>query len=190
MSTLLYGAETWTSYAKQERQINTFYMRCLRNILGISWKDIATNERVLQIARMPSLTAMLKQRRLCWLGHVHRMDPSRLLRQIMLGAVANARRDVGRPLLRFKDCTKRDMVAFNINHNSWEKLAENRDQWRKIVKDGQQHHDEAWFGLLSDRRNKKHQNSDINDTHLFLFRCVVESAAPVSACTAIRKNAL
>ncbi|XP_045448721.1 uncharacterized protein LOC123657186 [Melitaea cinxia] len=164
LSTLLYGAETWTSYAKQERQINTFYMRCLRNILGISWKDRATNERVLQIARMPSLTAMLKQRRLRWLGHVHRMDPSRLPRQIMLGAVANARRDVGRPLLRFKDCAKRDMVAFNINHNSWEKLAENRDQWRKSVKDGQQHHDEAWFGLLSDRRNKKHQNSDISDT--------------------------
>lgn len=77
LSALLYGAETWTSYAKQERRLNNFHMRCLRNILNITWRDRVTNERVLQIAQLPSITAMLKQRRLRWLGHVHRMDATR-----------------------------------------------------------------------------------------------------------------
>ncbi|XP_047990756.1 uncharacterized protein LOC125229861 [Leguminivora glycinivorella] len=74
LSVLLYGAETWTSYANQERRLNTFHMRCLRSILDITWKDRVTNESVLDIAQLPSITALLKQRRLRWLGHVQRMD--------------------------------------------------------------------------------------------------------------------
>ncbi|KAI5642526.1 hypothetical protein NE865_05553 [Phthorimaea operculella] len=52
------------------------------------------------------------------LGHVYRMEPSRLPRRVLLGAVANAKRGVGRPMLRFKDCAKRDMAAFDIDHQS------------------------------------------------------------------------
>lgn len=153
---LLYGAETWTSYAKQERRLNTFYMRCLRNILGITWNDRVTNERVLEIAQMPSLTALLKQRRLRWLGHVHRMPPNRLPRRVLLGVIADAKRNVGRPLLRFKDCAKRDLSAFKISHKEWERLAGDRNEWRKHLKEGIKYHDKVWFGLLADRRRKKH----------------------------------
>ena len=34
ISTLLYASETWTTYAKQERRLNTFHMRSLRHILA------------------------------------------------------------------------------------------------------------------------------------------------------------
>ena len=36
ISTLLYGSETWTTYAGQERMLNTFHLRSIRRILGIS----------------------------------------------------------------------------------------------------------------------------------------------------------
>ena len=36
ISTLLYGSETWTTYARQERRLNTFHLRSIRRILGIS----------------------------------------------------------------------------------------------------------------------------------------------------------
>ena len=36
-STLLYGSETWTTYAGQERRLNTFHQRSIHHILGISW---------------------------------------------------------------------------------------------------------------------------------------------------------
>ncbi|XP_063532033.1 zonadhesin-like [Cydia strobilella] len=124
-------------------------MRCIRNILGISWKDRVTNERVLEIAKLPSLFALLKQRRLRWLGHVHRMQPSRLPRRVLLGAIADAKRSVGRPMLRNKDCAKRDMHAFNIPVHQWEKLAEDRDKWRKLVSVGSKIHDDAWFKTLA-----------------------------------------
>ncbi|KAJ2942940.1 hypothetical protein O0L34_g15130 [Tuta absoluta] len=37
LSTLLYASETWTTYTKQERQLNAFHMRCLRSILGVTF---------------------------------------------------------------------------------------------------------------------------------------------------------
>ncbi|XP_063620689.1 uncharacterized protein LOC134793093 [Cydia splendana] len=160
LSTLLYGAETWTSYANQERRLNTFHMRCLRSILNITWKDRVTNERVLEIAQLPSITALLKQRRLRWLGHVQRMDSTRLPSQIMLSQIAFKKRRIGRPLLRFKDCAKRDMVAFDIDRDTWEELASDRDGWRGTIAKGREIHDNAWFQDLARKRAKRHNPPD------------------------------
>ena len=35
LSTLLYGSESWTTYARQERRLNAFHIRCLRHLLHI-----------------------------------------------------------------------------------------------------------------------------------------------------------
>ena len=50
ISTLLYGSETWTTYAGQERRLNSFHLRSIRRILGISWQDKVTNADVLSRA--------------------------------------------------------------------------------------------------------------------------------------------
>ncbi|BHF69142.1 hypothetical protein SprV_0301218400 [Sparganum proliferum] len=39
LSTLLYGAETWTVYTKQACRLNPFPLSCLRRILRLSWQD-------------------------------------------------------------------------------------------------------------------------------------------------------
>ena len=36
ISTLLYGSDTWTTYAGQERRLNTFHLRSIRRVLVIS----------------------------------------------------------------------------------------------------------------------------------------------------------
>ena len=59
VSTLLYGSETWTTYASQERRLNSFHMRSLRRILSISWQDRVTNAEVLSRAGLPSLHTLL-----------------------------------------------------------------------------------------------------------------------------------
>ena len=50
LSTLLYGSESWTTYARQERRLNGFHLRCLRRLLHahIRWKDRVTNTEVLE----------------------------------------------------------------------------------------------------------------------------------------------
>ena len=74
LSTLLYGSETWTTYTHQEKRLNTFYLRSLRCILGISWQDKVTNTDVLSHAGLPTMYTLLRQCQLCWLGHVHHME--------------------------------------------------------------------------------------------------------------------
>ena len=66
-STLLYGSETWTTYARQERRLNRFHLISIRRILGISWQDKVTNADVLSHAGLPSIYTLLRHRRLRWL---------------------------------------------------------------------------------------------------------------------------
>ena len=80
VSILLYGSESWTMRALQEKRLNVFHMRCLRRILGITWQDKVTNKVVLEEAGIPSSYTLLKQRRMRWLGHVTRMKDGRIQR--------------------------------------------------------------------------------------------------------------
>ena len=48
---LLYGSETWTTYAKQEHRRNTFH---LRRICGIKWQDHISNTEVLKLPITPA----------------------------------------------------------------------------------------------------------------------------------------
>ena len=73
LCTLLYSGETWTLYSRQVRRLNTFNLRCLRRILGITWQDRVSNKDVLAQAGVPSRFALLSQRRLRWLGHHYEM---------------------------------------------------------------------------------------------------------------------
>ena len=70
ISTLLYGSEAWTTYAKHERKLNNFHLRSLRRILGINWSDKMPNTQVLERAGLPTMYTRLRKRRLRWLGHV------------------------------------------------------------------------------------------------------------------------
>ena len=130
ISTLLYGSESGTTYARQERRLNTFHLRSLRRILGISWQDKVTNTEVLSRAGLPSMFTLLRQRRLRWRGHVHRMQDSRIPKDLLYGELAFGRRATGRPQLRYCDVVKGDMKATNMNTESWESLADDRAKWR------------------------------------------------------------
>ena len=78
VSTLLYGSESWTLRARQERKLNAFHMRSLRRILNITWQDKVPNNTVLERAGCTSMFTLLKQRCMRWLGHVVRMDDGRV----------------------------------------------------------------------------------------------------------------
>ena len=155
ISTLMYGSEAWTTYARHERRLNSFHLRCLRRILGISWEDKVPNTDVLERAHSTSMYTMLSQRRLRWLGHVHRMDPSRLPRAVLYGELSTGSRPLGRPRLRFKDVCKRDMKLAGIDHNNWEKAATDRGVWRQTVAAGTRCAEEKHIALLQAKRQKR-----------------------------------
>ena len=133
LSTLLYGSETWTTYAHQEIRLNTFHLRSLWHILSISWQDKVTNTDVLSHAGLSTMYTLLRQCRLCWLGHVCHMEDGQILKDILYRELTSGQRSTGCPQLRYKDACKRDMKVLDININYWEDLAANHTSWRSTL---------------------------------------------------------
>ena len=82
-STLLYGCETWPLRSGDLHRLQVFDHRCLRSIGHFSWKQRITNDEVRhRIFGDPKSSRRLNQiilgTRLRWLGHVLRMNSSRL----------------------------------------------------------------------------------------------------------------
>ena len=140
LSTLLYGAETWTTYALHEKKLNAFHLRCLRRIMGINWWDRITNEEVLSRAGSRSLFQTLKIRRMRWLGHLRRIPGGRLPKDILYSELCTGSRPRGRPMLCFKDVAKRDLVALD------------RTGWRNALRKGGEALVSRWLKKLAIQR--------------------------------------
>ena len=172
LSTLLYGSESWATYARQENRLESFHLRCLRRILGITWEDRVTNISVLEQAGSLSMHLLLSQRRLRWIGHVRRMKDGRIPRDVLYGELAVGHRRTGRPMLRFKDVCKRDMKITSIATNSWETLADDRSQWRSAVREGILSGEEHRLQeLRNKRKRRKERQQGLNTSQPSTFVC-------------------
>ena len=121
LSTLLYGSESWTTYARQENRLESFHLCCLHRILGITWQDKVTNTAVLGCAGSHSIHLLLCQR---WLGHMHRMGDGRIPKDVLYGELATGHCPAGCPALHFKDVCKRDLKLADIDLGSWDQITD------------------------------------------------------------------
>ena len=176
LSTLLYSSETWTTYAAQEKRLNSFHLRCLRRILSIRWQDKIPNTVVLERAGPPSIFMLLSQRRLRWLGHVRRMADGRIPKDLLYGELSRGARSRGRPRLRFKDTCKRDLKSASIDIQSWESLAESRDSWRAAVHCGTKQAEQDRTDHLKEKRAARKRS------------CSIEQAATFHTCRLCGKD--
>ncbi|CAF3405297.1 unnamed protein product, partial [Rotaria socialis] len=71
---LLFGSEVWSLTAVQEKRISTFYMKCLRTILGLNLGDRVANITIMQLSGQPSIENLMRRNRLRWVGHANRME--------------------------------------------------------------------------------------------------------------------
>jgi len=127
-STLLYGSETWTAYARQEWKLNTFLLRNIHHILQIIWQDRVTNAKVLSQASLFSVLTVLG------LGHVRRMDEGCIPKDVLYSELTSGSRSRGQPRMRYRDVCKGDMTAIDIDTASWQDVASDRTSWRSKLK--------------------------------------------------------
>ena len=99
LSTLLYGAEAWTVYRRQLKKLHAFMMRHLRSIMRITWMDKVTNKDILERTGLPSMEDLLIRKDHRWTGHVMRMSPDMLPKQILYSQLSSGHRKRGRPLV-------------------------------------------------------------------------------------------
>ena len=102
-----------------QTRLNAFHLRCIRRILGISWQQHITNDEVLKRVGIPSMFSILAKRR---------------PKDMLYGEFATGSRPTGRPTLRYKDVSKRDLRAGDIAPTDLEALAADRNVWRLTTK--------------------------------------------------------
>nr|VZI05880.1 unnamed protein product [Spirometra erinaceieuropaei] len=134
LPTLLYGAETWTVYAKQARRLNHFHLSCLRRIWRLNWLDRIPDTDVLERTGMLSTYTMLKKMQLRWSGHLVRMDDERLSKGLFYGDVATGSCRQGGQIRQYKGTLKSSLKYLRTNPTNWEELAHDRPTWRRTVK--------------------------------------------------------
>ena len=130
--TMLYGTECTVLLQPHIDRLQSFIMRCLRIILGISVWDMKRNTTIRKLAHQQRLSSLLLARRLRFLGHISRMPGSRLPKQLLVCAPAQGARSAGGQKCRWNDLVQRDLVRCGIEQD-WRELAQDRSAWRGVV---------------------------------------------------------
>ena len=130
-STLLYACESWAVPVSFEK-LEVFQMRCLRSLCGISMLDRISNVEIRERCKMPQVSDLLKYRRLKWLAHVARMDPTRIPLQLMISTMLGTG-PRGTPLKSWNEYVRDDLDAVGHPYDWWRKC-KNREDWRAIIK--------------------------------------------------------
>jgi hypothetical protein len=74
-SIALYGAETWTLRAVDQKHLESFEMWCWRRIEKIGWTDHVRNEDVLlRVKEQRNILHEIRKRKANWIGHILRRN--------------------------------------------------------------------------------------------------------------------
>ena len=96
--------------------------------------DKVTNNDLLERTGLLSIEDLLMRKNLRWTGHLMRMSPDRLPKQVLYSHLSSGHRKRGRLRLRFKNTIKRNLKLRDIKTDSWTSLSQQRDKRRPIVK--------------------------------------------------------
>ncbi|KAK2188140.1 hypothetical protein NP493_143g02035 [Ridgeia piscesae] len=96
--------------------------------------DKGTNKEILEGTWLPSMEDLLIRKNLRCTGHLMRISPDRLPKQVLYSQMSSSHRKRRRPHLRFKDTIKRKVKLRDIKTDSWTSLSQQRDKWRAVVK--------------------------------------------------------
>ena len=83
LSNALYGSATWNITVRQIERLESKQFQLIRRMLGFSWKDFVSYEKLMELAKavgeeIVPIEGRIRFNRLKYLGHVERMDDSRL----------------------------------------------------------------------------------------------------------------
>ena len=96
---------------------------------------------------------------------MHRMVDGRISKDLLYGQLTSGCRPVGRPALRYKNVCKRDLKLTEIDPDNWEKLADDRDDWRLPVRDRVRSGEEKRNLQLENKRTQPKERKQTADSH-------------------------
>jgi len=83
------------------------------------------------------------------------MSDSRIPKATFYAELLSGTRPNCRPLLRFKDNLKANLLSTGIDPATWEDLAGNRSKWQKACLTGVQHFEEVRIATAVEKRSRR-----------------------------------
>jgi hypothetical protein len=134
-SVLLYNSQCWAVTANDLRLLEGFYFRCLRYLTrrircplqsNAVVVDKASKTDVFRVANVPTVAALLRERRLRWLGHLLRAGRQDTARQCLMQEVGSCS--------SWWRIVQHDLQAVGIDSiRRDERLAADRVRWRAMT---------------------------------------------------------
>src|SRR6218665_922762 len=128
LSIFLYGSETWSLTATEEKEIDALDKWCLRRTCGIKWNDFVMNEEVWRRTNQLPLTSIMR-RRLGLFDHVARLDLANDTRHALAAPTPSQWK---RPPRRPRNCWL-SVVSKDVGIPDAMTMAEDRMRWKKVV---------------------------------------------------------
>ena len=132
MYTLLYGSERW---AVKSPRLEGFHNYCIQVIIGVSktrqgkeW--ITTRELAGWFGMTENMADIIRKHQCRWLGHLSRMDNSRIPKQLVFGELIKTHHGHG-PKRCWRDIAAMDIRVLGIE-GDWYEIAQDRQQWTTI----------------------------------------------------------
>ena len=110
--TLTYGHEGWVMTERTRSRVQAAEMGFLRRVAGVSLRDRVRSSVIREELGVEPLLLCVERSQLRWFGHLVRMPPGRLPREVFQARPAG-RRPRGRPRTRWRDY---------ISNLAWERL--------------------------------------------------------------------
>jgi len=93
-SIALYGAETWTLRAVDQKHLESFKMWCWRRMEKISWTDHVRKDVLLRVKEQRNILHEIRKRKANWIGHILRRNC--LLQRVTEGKIQRGIEVTGR----------------------------------------------------------------------------------------------
>jgi hypothetical protein len=117
--------------------LNVFERKVYRIILGPvygnekeNWMTL-TNKEIYAKVKKPTIIETIRLNRLCWFGHVQRVEENRIPKRVLcmnLGII----RLRGRPRNRWQDGVREDGRI--VGGEGWQEKVHNREEWMKLLR--------------------------------------------------------
>jgi len=129
-SVALYGAETWTLRAVEQKHLESFEMWCWRRMEKISWTDHVRNEEVLlRVKKQRNILHEIRKQKANWIGHILRIFRRNcLLQRVIEGKIKGGIEGTGRRGRRLSKLL--DDVKERRGYSHLKEDALDRSMWR------------------------------------------------------------
>ena len=132
---LLYGSEAWTLLRTDAAALRVFEGKVLRKIIGpVRIGDdfrIRFNSELYELLNDMDVVQLINIQRLCWLGHVVRMEEDAPARRVFDAGIYGSRRR-GRPCIRWKDQIEEALSS--IGTTNWRRRTRSRGAWKDVLR--------------------------------------------------------